>query len=316
MLDFIVLFLTMGIPLACPLLLAALGECVNQRSGIFNLGCEGVMSIGAFVGMFIPYLVGGNGHVAWYVNVAGLIAATLCGALLGLLFGVVVIKFNAPQGIAGIGLQMFGVGVAGTFFRQYVGGAESIAGIGSWSIPGLSRIPYVGNMLFNCNPLVYISFLMVPLVSYILMKTPWGLRIRACGTMPRAADSMGINVKKTRYQALAFGSAMAALGGAYLSVCYTKLFTDSLIGGRGFVAVALVYFGQWTPVGIMGGTLLFSLAQALQLVMQVYGVTSFPYEFLIMLPYVLVILVLAIAAKKQHVGPAVLGKPFDREMRI
>ena len=316
MIDFIVLFITTGIPLSCALLLAALGECVNQRSGIFNLGCEGVMSMGAFIGMFIPYMVNGSKPVAWYVNVAGLLAAGLIGALLGLLFGVVVIRFHAPQGIAGIGLQMFGLGLSGSLYRHFVGGAEAVAGIGNIQIPLLSEIPYVGKMLFSCNPMVYFGFLMVPVISFILKKTPWGLRVRACGTMPSAADTMGVNVKRTRYEALAFGSIMAGLAGAYMSLCYAYLFTDNLIGGRGFIAVSLVYFGQWSPVGIMGGAVLFSMAQALQLALQGYGFSSFPYEFLVLLPYLLVIVVLAFAAKKKNVGPAVLGKPYQREMRV
>lgn len=315
MFNFIVLFLTVGIPLSSALLLASLGETVNQRSGIFNLGCEGVMSMGAFVGMLIPYMVNGSGKVAWYVNLGGLVAAALVGALFGLLFGIVVIKFGAPQGIAGIGLQLFGTGLAGTLYRHFIGGAEGVAGIASVRIPVLSNLPVVGKMLFSCNPMVYFAFLMVPVVHYILFKTTWGLRVRACGTMPRAADSMGIDVSRTRYQALAFGSAMAALAGAYLSLCYAKIFTDTLIGGRGFIAVALVYFGHWSPVGVMGGALLFSLAQALQLAVQAYGFASFPYEFLVMLPYALVIIVLIFVGKSKHVGPAMLGKPFNREMR-
>ena len=218
MLDFIVLFLTVGIPLSSALLLASLGETVNQRSGVFNLGCEGVMSMGAFVGMLIPFMVGGSGKVAWYVNVGGLVAAAIVGALFGLLFGIVVIKFGAPQGIAGIGLQLFGTGLAGSLYRHFIGGAQGVAGIDAIKIPILCDLPIVGKMLFSCNPMVYFSFLMVPVVHYILFKTPWGLRIRACGTFPRAADSMAINVSRTRYEALAFGSAMAALAGAYLSV--------------------------------------------------------------------------------------------------
>lgn len=316
MLDFIVLFITTGIPLSSALLLSSLGECVNQRSGIFNLGCEGVMSMGAFTGMFIPYLVSGSGAAPWYANLGGLLAAAAVGALMGLLFGLVVIRFRAPQGIAGIGLQMFGIGLSGSMFRHFVGGAEGVAGIGSVSIPYLSDLPYVGKMLFSCNPMVYFTFLMVPIVSFILKKTPWGLRVRACGTMPKAADTMGVNVTRTRFQALVFGSAMAGLAGAYMSVCYAKLFTDTLIGGRGFIAVALVYFGQWSPVGIMGGALLFSMAQALQLAVQAYGFANFPYEFLVLMPYVLVIVVLAFAAKKKNVGPAVLGRPYQREMRV
>ena len=214
MLDFIVLFLTVGIPLSSALLLSALGETVNQHSGVFNLGCEGVMSLGAFIGMLIPFMVGGQEQVAWYYNFFGLAAAAIVGALMGLLFGVVVIKFGAPQGIAGIGLQLFCTGLAGSFYRHFIGGAQGVYGISSIHIPVLSDLPIVGKMLFSCNPMVYFSFLMVPVVTYILYKTPWGLRVRACGTMPRAADSVGINVSRTRYQALAFGSAMAGLAGA------------------------------------------------------------------------------------------------------
>lgn len=316
MIDFIVLFLSVGIPLTGALLLSALGESVNQRSGIFNLGCEGIMSMGAFIGMMIPYAVGGSAPVAWYYNVAGLAGATLAGALMGLLFGIVVIRFNAPQGIAGIGMQMFGTGLAGSLYRHFIGGAAGVSGINNISIPLLSRLPVVGKMLFSCNPMVYFSFLMVPVVGYLMNRTAWGLRVRACGLKPRAADSMGVNVHRTRYQALAFGSAMAGLAGAYMSLCYAKLFTDTLIGGRGFIAVALVYFGHWSPVGIMGGALLFSLAQALQLAVQAYGFTAFPYEFLVMLPYLLVIVVLMLVGKKKHISPTELGKPFNREVRI
>ena len=314
--DFCVLFITIGIPLSTALLLAALGESVNQRSGIFNLGCEGVMSLGAFVGMVIPYMAGGSAPVAWYYNVLGLIAATAAGALMGLLFGVIVIKFNAPQGIAGIGLQLFCTGLACSFYRHFIGGAVGVYGINAIQVPLLSKIPVLGRMLFSCNPMVYFSILMVPVVSLIMKKTPWGLRVRSCGLMPRAADSMGVNVQKTRYQALAVGSAFAGLAGAYMSLCYAKIFTDTLIGGRGFIAVALVYFGHWSPYGILGGALLFSMSQALQLAVQASGFSSLPYEFLGMLPYVLVIVVLMFLSNRKHVGPTHLGKPFEREMRI
>jgi len=182
-------------------------------------------------------------------------------------------------------------------------------------VPGLSRLPWVGDILFNLTPLGYAAFLMVPAAWWLLHRTPWGLRVRAVGTHPRAADTMGISVVKVRYQALMLGGAMAGLGGGYLSLCQAKLFADDLVAGRGFIAVALVYFGRWTPLGILGGALLFSLAQALQLAMQVGGI-QFPYEFAVMLPYALVILVLALARRSRMLGPAALGKPYDRERRV
>ncbi|WP_367338730.1 ABC transporter permease [Aminivibrio sp.] len=312
--EFAVNILALGIPFSVALLLASLGEMFNQRAGIFNLGCEGIMAMGAFLGMLVPYGVGQGGPVSGTFNVLGLLLASGIGALLGLFFGLVVVTFRAPQGIAGIGLQMFGVGTAGTLFRHFVGGTQSVPGIDRLPIPVLSRIPFLGPVLFSHNPLVYLTFLLVPAAWYILFKTPWGLKVRASGTNPRAADSMGIRVNLIRFQALAVGGALAGLAGAYLSLCQVKMFSDEIISGRGFIAVALVYFGHWRPLKIMGGAMLFSLAQALQLAIQGQGI-DFPYEFAVMLPYALVIVVLAIDRESLLMGPTDLGKPFNREMR-
>ncbi|MDR1949733.1 MAG: ABC transporter permease [Spirochaetaceae bacterium] len=315
MMNFVINILALVVPFSVALLIASLGEMINQRAGIFNLGCEGIMAMGAFLGMLIPYSVGRGEAVPELWNVLGLCTAAAAGALLGLFFGIAVISFRSPQGIAGIGLQMFGVGTAGTLFRHFVGGTQSVPGIGSFSIPLVSKIPVLGQIFFSHNVLVYLAFLMVPAVWYVLNKTPWGLAVRAAGTHPRAADSIGIRVNLVRYQALALGGAMAALAGAYLSLCQAKMFSDTLIAGRGFIAVALVYFGHWNPLRIMGGALLFSLAQSLQLAIQGQGI-NFPYEFAVMLPYILVIAVLAFSRKNRHVSPAALGKPFNREMRV
>lgn len=312
--DLLVNILSMTVPFSVALLLASIGEMFNQRSGVFNLGCEGIMAMGAFIGMLVPFLVGHGGAVAGGWNWLGLLLAAIIGALLGLFFGVIVVTFRAPQGIAGIGLQMFGVGTAGTLFRHFVGGTQSIPGMGDMPIPGLSRIPVIGPILFDQNPVVYLAFLFVPVAWYILFKTSWGLRVRAVGTHPRAADSMGINVARTRYEALALGGALAGLAGAYLSICQVKMFSDELIAGRGFIAVALVYFGHWHPVKIMGGALLFSFAQTIQYNVQGLGI-DLPYEFFVMLPYVVVIVVLAFTSRNQKGSPAALGKPFNREIR-
>ncbi len=312
--DILINILSMTVPFSVALLLASLGEMFNQRSGVFNLGCEGIMAVGAFIGMLVPFSVGQGGAVAGGWNWLGLLLACVAGALLGLLFGLVVVTFRAPQGIAGIGLQMFGVGVAGTLFRHFVGGTQSIPGMSTTPIPLLSKIPVIGRIFFSHSIIVYLAFLFVPLAWYILFKTPWGLRVRAVGTHPRAADSMGINVNRTRYEALAVGGALAGLAGAYLSVCQVKMFSDELIAGRGFIAVALVYFGHWNPVKIMLGALLFSFAQTIQYNVQGLGM-NVPYEFFVMLPYVVVVVVLAFTSRNQKTGPAALGKPFNREMR-
>ena len=313
--NFIVNILALGVPFSVALLIASLGEMVNQRAGIFNLGCEGIMAIGAFVAMLIPYAAVQGGSAGGIYNFLGILAAMGSGAVLGLVFGLSVVTFRSPQGIAGIGLQMFGVGAAGTLFRHFVGGTQSVPGITAMPIPVLSKIPIIGQIFFSHNPLVYIAFLLVPLSWYILNKTPWGLAVRAVGTHPRAADSIGINVALVRFQALAVGGAMAGLAGAYLSLCQAKMFSDTLVAGRGFIAVALVYFGHWKPARIMGGALLFSLAQSLQLAIQGQGI-NFPYEFAVMLPYVLVIVVLAFSRRNSRLSPMALGKSFNREMRV
>ena len=312
--DLIINILSMTVPFSVALLLASIGEMFNQRSGVFNLGCEGVMAMGAFLGMLVPFLVGHGGPVSNGWNWLGLLLAALVGALLGLFFGVIVVTFRAPQGIAGIGLQMFGVGTAGTLFRHFVGGTQSIPGMANTPIPVLSRIPVIGPIFFSHNLMVYLAFLFVPVAWYILFKTSWGLKVRAVGTHPRAADSMGINVNRTRYEALALGGALAGLAGAYLSVCQVKMFSDELIAGRGFIAVALVYFGHWHPVKIMGGALLFSFAQTIQYNVQGLGI-DLPYEYFVMLPYVVVVVVLAFTSRNQTTSPSALGKPFNREIR-
>ena len=314
--DFMVNTLTLTVRFAVTLMIASMGEMFNQKAGIFNLGCEGIMSVGAFLGMLIPFSMVGAGTAPGYVNILGLVVATISGALLGLLFGVFVITFRAPQGIAGIGMQMFGVGLAGTFFRSFIGGTQSITGISSMEIPLLSKIPIIGKIFFTHNPLVYFAYLLVPLAWYVIFKTPWGLKVRAVGTHPRAADSLGINVTRIRYQSLAVGGAMAGFAGAFLTLCQAKMFNAEIINGRGFIAVALVYFGQWHPIKIFLGALLFTFAQTLQTQIQIFVPQFQYYEFLTMLPYLLVIVVLAFNRKSNRLGPAALGKSFNREMRV
>ena len=312
--DLVINILTIGVPFSVALLLASTGEMFNQRAGIFNLGCEGIMAMGAFLAFLPPFFLKDvlSPDVA---NLLGLTIAVFAGASLGILFAVVTIFFRAPQGISGIGLQMLGVGIAGTLFRHFVGGVTGVPGIANFPIPLLSKIPFFGPVFFDLNPVAYFAFLLVPISWFVLFKTPWGLRVRAVGTHPRAADTMGINVARVRFQALALGGAFAGLAGAYLSLCQAKMFADDLVAGRGFIAVALVYFGRWHPLGILGGSLLFSIAQSFQLSVQVWGI-DFPYEFAVMLPYVLVIVVLALARKSNKRSPAALGKPYNREKRV
>ncbi len=294
-----------GIRLATPYLLAALGEMFTQRAGIYNLGLEGVMLIGAFAGFFVTLTTGSP-----YI---GLLIAMAAGAAMGLIMGVVSITLKAEQGISGIGLYLLGWGIAGLFYRLYVGGITTIKGLEPVSMPFLSDIPVVGPTLFSHNVIVYLAFLLVPVCWVVLFKTTWGLKVRAVGTTPQAADTLGVSVNGIRYQCLILGGMMAGLAGAALTVGNTHMFADNITAGRGFIAVALVYFGRWSPWGILAGSLLFSMADSVQLWVQVLGI-NFPYELAVILPYVVTIIALAMTYGRIW-APAALGRPYDRGAR-
>lgn len=298
--------LAAAIPMAVPLLLIGLGEMFNQRAGMFNLGAEGIMMMGAFVGFFIDLKY----QMPW----TGLVAAMVVGGMIGWLMGLVCITFRAKQGIAGIGLYMLGWGVSGTLFRVYIGGPTPIKGIAPLKLSLLEGLPPIASVLASLNPMDYITFALIPIAAHLLFKTSWGLRVRAVGTAPHAADTLGIHVGRTRYQCVILAGAMAGLAGAYLSVCQAKMFADNITAGRGFIAVALVYFGRWSPWGITAGAAIFSLAAAAQRLIQFYGF-KFPYELALIIPYVLVIVVLACTRNRDHSEPEALGKPYYREYR-
>ncbi len=294
-----------GLRLATPYLLAALGEMFSQRSGIYNLGLEGIMLMGAFFGFYVNLTTGSP-----YL---GLLAALAVGALMGLLMALVSVTLKAEQGISGIGMYMLGLGLSGLFFRLYIGGITTIEGLKPLRIPLLSDIPVVGAIFFNHDLLVYLSFLLVPLAWLVLYKTGWGLKVRAVGTTPEAADTLGVSVGRVRYQCLLLGSMMAGLAGAAITIGNAHVFADNITAGRGFIAIALVYFGRWSPWGILAGSLLFSMADSAQLWVQVLGI-NFPYELAVILPYVVTIIALAITFGRVW-APAALGRPFERGFR-
>lgn len=294
-----------GIRLATPYLLAALGEMFTQRSGIYNLGLEGVMLMGAFFG-FYTALTSGSAYL-------GLGAAILVGGLMGLVMAFVSVTLKAEQGISGIGLFILGWGLSGLFYRLYVGGITTIEGLNPVKVPVLGDIPLIGPTLFEHNIVVYLAFLLVPVAWLIMYKTTWGLKVRAVGTTPQAADTLGVSVEGVRYQCLILGSMLAGLAGAALTIGNTHMFADNITAGRGFIAVALVYFGRWSPWGILAGSLLFSMADSIQLWVQVLGI-NFPYELAVILPYVVTIIALAMTFGRIW-APAALGRPFERGAR-
>jgi len=298
----IVGILTSAVRLATPYLYASIGEAFAQTSGVVNLGVDGIMLVGGFAGFYIT-LITGN---VWL----GLLAAMIAGLLMGLLMSVISVTLKAEQGISGIGLYMFGLGFSSLLFKELVGTVKTIDGFSAVRIPVLGNIPFLGDIFFNQSVLVYAAFLLVPLAWFVLDKTTLGLKIKSVGQNPAAADSLGVSVDRVRYFSVCLGATLAGLAGASLSLSLVNLFQENLTAGLGFIAVALVYFGGWRPLGILGGALLFSTVNSLQLWMQVLG-AEIKSDILVMLPYILTIVALAFAANRAR-QPAALNKPFER----
>ena len=292
-----------GIRLATPYLFAGIGEMFSQRSGVLNLGVEGQMLLGAFAAY---YVVLKTGNLFF-----GILAAIGVGALMGLAMAFVTIHLKATQGIAGIGFYLFGMGMSNLLFQKLIGMVENINGFPSNKIPLLGDIPVIGEIFFQQNLLVYLAFLLVPVAWFILNKTTIGLKIRAVGENPEAADSLGVSVVGVRYFTVIMGGILSSIAGASLSVGLLNVFQQNMTAGQGFIAVALVYFGAWKPFGVLTGALLFSLVNALQLWIQVLGI-PIPSEFAVMMPYILTIVVLALSLSKGK-GPSALTKAFERE---
>ena len=291
-----------GIRLAAPYLFAALGETVSQRAGVLDLGVDGIMLMGSFVAFYVVFKTGN----LWL----GVAASIGVGILMGLLMAVISVTFQAEQGISGIGLYLFGLGLSSLLFRTMIGSVKGITSFQPLRIPVLSDIPVIGEIFFNHNILVYMAYVMVPVIWFIFGKTTLGLKIRAVGQNPEAADSLGVNVNRVRYFGVMFGAAMAGVAGATLSTGLMGVWQDNITNGIGFIAVALVYFGGWRPLGVLFGSLLFATVNAFQLWIQVKGI-PIPSELAIMLPYVLTIIVLVFASGRVR-QPAALTKPFER----
>ncbi len=294
--------LASGIRLSTPYLYAAIGETFGQRSGVLNLGVEGQMLLGAFAAFFVAFTT----ESLWL----GVLAAILVGALMGLAMAFVTVNLSAEQGISGIGFYLFGLGMSDLLFQKLLGTVETVKGFPKLHIPVLSDIPVIGEIFFNQNLLVYGAFLMVPLCWFILNKTSLGLKIRAVGENPEAADSLGVSVARVRYFTIILGGTLSGVAGASLSIALLNVFQQNMTSGLGFIAVALVYFGGWRAVGVLGGALLFSLVNSLQLWIQVLGI-PIPSDIAVMMPYVLTILVLVVTVKRVR-SPSALTKPFER----
>ena len=294
-----------GLTLAAgtPLVLAATGELVAERSGVLNLGVEGMMLVGAVT----AFIVAATTKLPWLGVAAGVAAAVA----LSLVFAALTLTLMANQVASGLALSLFGVGLSAFVGLDYV--SVVIEGIKPLAVRGLSDLPFLGNLLFAHSPFVYLSIGLVALVQWFLFHTRAGLVLRAVGESPASAHAIGCRVVTIRYAAVAFGGACAGLAGSYMAVAYTPLWTEGMTAGRGWIALALVVFATWKPWRVLAGAYLFGAVTLAQFQAQALGV-AVPSQLLSMLPYLATIIVLTLISRDPSVirlnAPASLGKPY------
>lgn len=295
-----------AVTMAVPLLFAALGELLAERAGVINIGLEGMLLTGAFAAMATTYFSN--------MPLLGVVAAWVAGLLLALVFAYVVVVHSANQIVVGTAINLFAVGITGVAYRALfgvTGAALMVAGFSPLPLPGLASLPVLGPAVFSQTILGYLAFVLVPLLALGLHKTIPGLKLRMTGENPAAAAAQGVAVRTTQLLALLACGILAATAGAYLAVAYAHTFVEGMSAGRGFIALAIVIFGRWSAWGILGAALLFGLATALQFHVQALGL-PIPYQFPLMLPYVLTLLVLAGYAGRTR-APAALGIPLETD---
>jgi len=292
-----------SIRMATPLTLAALGGVFSERSGVVNIALEGILLNGAFAAVVATHFSGSP----W----VGVLAAVGVGLLTSLIHALVTITFKADHIVSGVAVNLLALGA--TQFTCWVvygnsGNSERVVGLPVWQIPVVSRVPVLGQILSGHSPLVYVAVLFVLVAHFLLFKTVFGLRLRSVGEYPLAADTMGVKVSIMRYWGVLISGVLAGLGGAFLSL-NTHYFVKNMSGGRGFIALAALIFGKWTPFGAAGACLLFGFLEALQMSLQGGGV---PTQFIQMIPYLATMVVLA-SAVGRATPPAAVGRPYLKE---
>lgn len=305
--NFFTDYLVASLRLSTPLAFAALGGLFSERSGVLNIALEGMLLTGAFSGAAGAFFTGN----VWL----GILLAIIIGGIVGLLHAYLCVTLRVDQLVSGLAINLTAAGLTSFWARVLFnsGQTQQLPGIQTIAIPGLHNIPIFGTLLFNQDPLIYLLFLLVPLISYILFRTSLGLSLRAVGEYPRAADTAGVSVTLVRYIAVALSGCLASLGGAYLALVHVKFFVEDMSAGKGFIALAALIFGRWHPVSTVLACLLFGATEALQLRIQAFNL-NIPYQFLVMLPYIIALLALVGLAGKST-PPAALGIPYIPESR-
>jgi ABC-type uncharacterized transport system permease subunit len=294
--------------MATPIIFATLGEILSERSGVLNLGIEGIMLMGAMTGFLVTFTSGS----IWF----GVLAAAVVGMMLGLLMAFLAVNLGLSQHVSGLGITLFSTGLAMFIYRLHFGSPTVppiIQPFKQIALPVLSKIPVIGPGLFTQYSLTYIAWILVPVISILLYKTKIGLKIRTVGENPVVADTVGVNVILTRTLCLVAGGALMGVGGAFLTLAHQNMFLIDVIGGRGWVAIAMVIFGNWDPLKGALGALIFGFLDGLQLRLQGVGL-EISFHVFLMIPYLLTIIALVGVSRKAAV-PASLLKPYRREER-
>ena len=304
---FVSALLVSGLVLAVPLLFAAIGEAFAERAGLLNLGIEGMMLGGAFIGFAV---VLETERVS-----AGIAAGLVTGSLLAVLFGVLAITLRVDQVLVGLAITIAASGLTGFFYRDLYGGQNRSLPVSPTSVrvPGLSELPVIGEGLFGQPWLVYGAWAVVPAAAFVLARTKFGLAVRAAGDVPFAVDAAGISVARVRYAAILIGGALAGLAGAFLSVVDVHTFTPNITQGQGFVALALSMLGRWRPGRILIGALVFGALRSLETGLPILGL-DLRVEFMGMLPYLGLLVAMVLLARRVTL-PAALGIPYERGRR-
>ena len=293
---------------AVPILLASLGEVFSERAGLVNIGLEGIMAVGAFTAFAVGKVTGN----LW----VGLLAGMAAGVLVNMIYAFCTVTLCSDQVVTSMAINILAPAVALFGYNLFVGSnPDNATGaqMSSIAIPGLSDIPIIGNGLFNQSLLAYLAFLLVPVIWFFFKRFRAGLSFRSVGENPQAAETLGINVVRVKYVACIVCGALAAAGGAFLTICYTPIYTDGIVAGRGFIALATVIFGRWSAVGVMLASLLFGFFDGLNVALQA-SFQSAPVMFFKMIPYIFTIVALMFFGSK-HGGPKANGKPYFRESR-